>query len=183
MLENIDWIHQSMKKVQDPRLGHPDLGLQLPKNLHLKLEDTNFNIVKSCNHRVIETPGNLAIPRGEIEKLNTWLTNKAKMVFAPKLEDLANEMGVSFSKLSVRNQKSRWGSCSSKKTISLNRNLLFCEPHLVRYIMIHELSHLTHPNHSANFWNHVARFDKNYKENDKAMNQASKDIPLWALPK
>lgn len=63
----------------------------------------------------------------------------------------------------VRNMTSRWGSCSSKGNISLNVHLLDVEPELFEYVLIHELSHLYHMNHSKDFWNQVSKYCPDYK--------------------
>ncbi len=65
--------------------------------------------------------------------------------------------------VSIKNQKTRWGSCSSKKNLSFNYKLLFLPPNLRDYIIIHELCHLKEMNHSKNFWSLVSQKVPNYK--------------------
>jgi predicted metal-dependent hydrolase len=64
-------------------------------------------------------------------------------------------MGTRFSRISIRRQRSRWGSCSVRGTISLNACLLFQRPEVVDYLIVHELTHVRHMNHSARFWQAV----------------------------
>ncbi len=67
------------------------------------------------------------------------------------------------SRITVRDQKTRWGSCSSTGTLSLNYRLMFAPPRVLDYVVIHELCHLTHMNHSREFWNLVASVMPEYK--------------------
>ncbi|OIP98586.1 MAG: hypothetical protein AUK35_10960 [Zetaproteobacteria bacterium CG2_30_46_52] len=111
--------------------------------------------------------------------LQGWLKAKAKLLLNPWLKDVALDMGAEFSAISIRLQKRRWGSCSSKKRISLNAALLFLSPELVRHVLIHELAHLKHMNHSAAFWREVAVFDPLYKQHRLALRHMGKDTPRW----
>ncbi|MPN53172.1 hypothetical protein SDC9_200836 [bioreactor metagenome] len=77
---------------------------------------------------------------------------------------LAQTMRVSFNSLTIRDQRTRWGSCSSKGTLSFNWRLVMTPPTILQYVVIHELAHLTVPNHSAEFWGRVAAFYPDYKK-------------------
>jgi predicted metal-dependent hydrolase len=114
------------------------------------------------------------------EALEGWLRIRAKATLAPLLEALASSHGFSFAKVSFRRQKSRWGSCSSRGTVSLNVKLLFLPLPLVRYIMIHELCHTVHMNHSRKFWELVSRYDPDYLVHDREMSHAWRYVPNWA---
>ena len=90
--------------------------------------------------------------------LDKFLKQLAKEHFTPILEQAAKELGVSFNRLSIRGQKTRWGSCSSKGNINLNFKLLFVSPEQMNYVIYHELVHLLHFNHSKLFWNTLANY-------------------------
>ena len=76
----------------------------------------------------------------------------------------------------VRCQRTRWGSCSRRKTISINQNLLFVPSYLVRHVFIHELFHILHPNHSRRFWELVAKKEPNYLALRKELRTADRWI-------
>jgi len=78
--------------------------------------------------------------------------NRARVVLALRLSELAGRHGFNYNKLYVRNQKTRWGSCSSKDNISLNMNLVSLPEELRDYVILHELVHTRHKNHSKAFW-------------------------------
>src|SRR4029077_2404468 len=73
--------------------------------------------------------------------LKTWLTDKAKKHLISWLERVRDKTGLSYSSVSIRQQQTRWGSCSSRRLISLNTRLLFLPPELVTYVLVHELCH------------------------------------------
>ncbi len=75
--------------------------------------------------------------------------------------------------LSLSNAQSRWGSCNSKQEIRLNWRLLQAPPHLINYVVCHELAHLKEMNHSARFWAVVESLCPQYK-------QAEKDLKVWS---
>ena len=76
----------------------------------------------------------------------------AKGLLLERLRELAERHGFTYNKVFIRNQKTRWGSCSYKHNISLNYKIALLPPELMDYILLHELTHLNHFNHSRQFW-------------------------------
>ncbi len=85
-------------------------------------------------------------------RLVDWLKAQAKRDLVTASEFYAAAMGVKFNRLSVRDQKSRWGSCSSDGTLSYSWRLILAPPFVLDYVAAHEVAHLKHMNHSRNFW-------------------------------
>ena len=75
----------------------------------------------------------------------------------------AADMGVSYERLTIRDQRTRWGSCSSRGTLSFNWRLVLAPSAVLDYVVVHELCHLRHPNHSARFWSLVAERRPDYR--------------------
>ena len=96
--------------------------------------------------------------------LQNWYRNKAQERLKEKTERYAKQIGVSPAAVSVRNFKSRWGSCDKKGLLVFNWNIIKAPHSVVDYVVVHELCHLIHPNHSKEFWQVVGRFDSNYLE-------------------
>lgn len=114
------------------------------------------------------------------ELLRCWLKEYGKEYLPALLNDVASEMHVDYRAVSIRLQKTRWGSCSVQGNISLNAKLLLLPPQVVRYVLVHELSHLEHMNHSAVFWQYVAQFEPDYRSRRRELRQLSMTLPAWA---
>jgi predicted metal-dependent hydrolase len=89
--------------------------------------------------------------------VEAWLRTYATVELPERLARLARLRGFEVSAVSIRNQRSRWGSCSPSGRISLNWRLVQFPAHVVDYVLIHELAHLRHLNHSRRFWAEVTR--------------------------
>ena len=111
--------------------------------------------------------------------LRRWLLRRAVTVLQPMLGALAEQYGFHFSAMSVRCQRTRWGSCSSRGVISLNLALVFQPAEVVRYLLCHELAHTHHMNHSAAFWRCVAACEPRYRELDRALRDGWSRVPAW----
>lgn len=88
----------------------------------------------------------------------------AKEYIPKRVEYYHSLTGGKYEKITIRDQKTRWGSCSSNGTLSFNYRLMLAPPRVLDYVVVHELCHLTHMNHSADFWNMVASILPEYKE-------------------
>ncbi len=111
--------------------------------------------------------------------LRQWLGETARRELTPLLARVAREGGFRYARVQIRCQRTRWGSCSASGTISLNMCLLFLDPAVVRYLLIHELCHTRHMNHSARFWALVAAHEPDYKRLDRELLKGWQSVPGW----
>jgi predicted metal-dependent hydrolase len=88
----------------------------------------------------------------------------------------AKRFGLSYSVLSVRDQSSRWGSCSARRGISLNWRLILLQPELQDYIILHELAHLTEMNHGKGFWALLDIYDPNRITHEANIDKTSAEL-------
>jgi predicted metal-dependent hydrolase len=116
------------------------------------------------------------------QALVPWLTRLASHELSQRLRPLAHELGIDYARMSVRRQRTRWGSCSTQGTISLNVCLLFQRPAVVRYLMVHELCHRRHMNHSRRFWALVESLEPDWKPLDAELLQGWRKVPAWVFP-
>ena len=108
-----------------------------------------------------------------------WLMRHARTALAPWLDRLVQETGLSYSGLTIRNQRGRWGSCTHAGRISLNCKLLFLPPEQVRYVLVHELCHTREHNHSDRFWALLRRHEPGLDRLRVQMRQSRELVPDW----
>jgi len=113
--------------------------------------------------------------------LRLWLKRQAERALAPRLAEAAARHGFQYARMSVRFQRTRWGSCSTRGLISLNVGLLFQPADVVRYLLCHELAHTRHMDHSPRFWRCVADCEPRWKELDAALCRGWRHVPEWVL--
>jgi predicted metal-dependent hydrolase len=113
--------------------------------------------------------------------LQNWLKGAAEARLAPQLLKLAADLKYSVSRVSIRCQRTRWGSCSTRGTVSLNCSLVFLRPEVVHYLFIHELAHTKHMNHSASFWRLVEKLEPDYRRLDRELLAGWRTVPGWVF--
>ena len=185
--ENRDWIRRARESFAALHAPEP---FALPERIRLPAIDRQFG-VEYCPEPGATTvrfrrrdgavilSGKTADERLCVAALKRCLAAVAKAEFEPRLRDLSRLSGHPFARMHIRGQKTCWGSHSSSGTISLNYCLLFLDAALVRYLMVHELCHARHMNHSRRFWQAVARVEPGYRQLDRELGDAWPQIPTW----
>ena len=97
-------------------------------------------------------------------RLVEWYKKEARSKYKERVEHYRKKLGVSYNKIFIRDQKTRWGSCSSKGNLNFNWRLIMAPLSIMDYIVVHELVHLIHPNHGRDFWKLVESVIPDYKE-------------------
>lgn len=129
---------------------------------------------------VVSGPG--SPPEAAPALLRAWLRAQAQVHLTPWLAQEAARVGLAPGSVRIRLQRSRWGSCSSRGTISLNAALMLVAPELVRYLLVHELCHLKYLNHSPRYWALVERCEPDYEALDRGLARAWRGLPWWVFP-
>ncbi len=142
----------------------------VPGTVRLEVED-----------RVLRLTGDRARPALLRHALQRFMMRHAHVVLSPWLLKRSVETGLSCQRVQIRRQRTRWGSCSRSGTISLNACLLFQPRAVVDYLLLHELAHTRHMNHSRRFWALVERLEPRWRELDAALMQGWRQVPAWAL--
>ena len=161
-----------------------------PASLRFALTGENWRVhvaggsgrlrVADINGGILQVWG-AAAPPALRPALRRWLLRAAQARLAPRLESLAAATGVTYRRISVRRQRSRWGSCSVRGTISLNACLLFQRPEVVDYLIVHELMHVNHMNHSKRFWQAVEKHCADWRALDRELLQGWRHVPRWVF--
>jgi predicted metal-dependent hydrolase len=175
------WIKMHLQKQQ---LAEPEL----PDDIQLAFDDSHWPIVyepqlsgNSAHQIVIVSNSDADQHTDKVWQLRNWIRQKAWRLLPPLLEQLSQQTGLTYKKISIRTQKTRWGSCSSSGTISVNDQLLFLPRATAEYLMIHELCHTQYMNHSSQFWHLVENHCADFRYHESLLDQARSKIPDWFL--
>ncbi|HEX3603790.1 MAG TPA: SprT family zinc-dependent metalloprotease [Steroidobacteraceae bacterium] len=115
------------------------------------------------------------------ELLRRWLRGAAERRLTAQLLQLAADLKYSVARVSIRCQRTRWGSCSTRGTVSLNCSLVFLRPEVVRYLFVHELAHTKHMNHSSAFWRLVEKLEPDCRRLDRELLAGWRTVPAWVF--
>jgi len=159
----------------------------LPRNIEFALTGERFEVewhdgtrrdVALCGARLTVRAPDTDQARLELQR---WLKEAAEQRLAPALLRLADDLNYSVQRVVVRCQRTRWGSCSTRGTVSLNCSLVFLKAEIVRYLFVHELAHTKHMNHSAGFWRLVESLEPDYRRLDRELLAGWRTVPSWVF--
>ncbi|MEM7280044.1 MAG: SprT family zinc-dependent metalloprotease [Pseudomonadota bacterium] len=184
---NRNWIDKTLAAFAEQ---YDAEEFSLPQRIELAAIGQNYDVQyrnTKTNNMGLKTYGSTLILSGDVantdrcrQVLKDWLRSLGKQHLIPWIKQVADDVDLKFRRVQVRGQRTRWGSCSSQATISLNWGLLFCTPDLVRYLFVHELCHTVHLNHSKRFWALVKRFEPDYRALDRRLDDSWRSVPGWA---
>jgi len=187
--EKRGWIERAIRRMEKRKAAAEDQPF-LPRRIALQaigeVWDVTYRRTRSSRVTLTQrTPRQLALS-GDVDHLamcraalRRWLARKARQHLVVWLRTMSKEEGLPFGKTTVRGQKTRWASCSARGTISINYKLLFVPSPLVRYVLIHELCHTRHMNHSPRFWALLKEKEPGYEELRRGMRAAWRHVPRW----
>lgn len=132
------------------------------ENIVISLKALNLNAAQLCKQ--IKT------------SLHSWYIKQAKQLLSNRFEVQCNYTELTATSLKIRYYKSRWGSCDAKQRINLNWLLVMAPIEVIDYVIIHELCHTIHLNHSANYWQLVSQFSPNFKQAKIWLKQHQHDL-------
>ncbi len=174
-----DWIQQQYQNNPVKQIE------KHPTHLHLTALSCSVTLHFShATHNKLQHKNNAlyiqgASPDQRLSLLKRWIRQQAQIHYPKKIKEWSKKTGLSYNRLNIRSQKSRWGSCSSKGTISLNDQLLFMPDSILDYIIVHELCHTVQANHSQHFWQLVATHYPNYQQQETLLANSVHLIPPW----
>ena len=113
------------------------------------------------------------------QEIAVYLKSLARDFLPPLLASYAHLHGLHYERVSIRGQRTRWGSYSSTGTLTLNYKLLFLSRELVTYVVLHELAHTRYLDHSEAFWQLLSQLDVNARKLDRHLRTAGSAVPPW----
>ena len=175
--ENAVWVLENKEKYDTYREEIPNRTFEecavfpyLGDNREVVVErrpssSVTEDTLRLARHHVNET----SVKRA----LETLYRRKARETFEKRADSFSEEMGVEYEQIEVRNQRTKWGSCSTSGTLGLNWRLMMAPRDIVDYVVIHELAHLRESNHTDAFWSLVAEQDSDYEEHSRWLEKNS----------
>ena len=191
--ENADWVLSALDTVRARLAERPRLvtGARLPLldgsvrlDVRPRAQVDMFECARPWRgraerHGPVLRVGTTSLGDGELRALiERWYRREAATWFAGRVEHYAPRLGVRPSRVTIRGQRSRWGSCSGKGTVSLNWRLMMVPSALADYVVVHELCHLRHMDHSPRFWAMVGGVVPDYRERRRSLNALQGRLPL-----
>lgn len=165
VLQQLPWIQRTRSKLELKHFStHTEKHLQLfgkkyTKRIDLKSSKVGIDIfdLDLVIHPINQSKESVQ------NQVDRFLKRTAREYILPRTQEIASVMSLKFNKITLKQQKSRWGSCSSQGNLNFNWRLVHYPPAIIDYVIIHELAHLEHMNHSPRFWNLVQKYDPAYK--------------------
>jgi predicted metal-dependent hydrolase len=175
-----DWVIKHLSKVREIEKNHTKFseGEAFETRSHklvLNKNDRQNISVRVQNGKIIVSyPFNMNVEAGELQLairkgIERALKIEAVEYLPSRVQKLAGKYGLTFQNVTVKNVRTRWGSCSRRKNINLNIHLMRLPDHLIDYVILHELTHTVELNHGKNFWKLLDSFVGNAKMFDKEL--------------
>ena len=181
------WIERNLQRstLQRPGLARRVVGF--PNDIELLCTGQKYHLCRiqgsRNNTKVVEDRLKLVCVESSdkhaYQVLRRWLAGQAREEFSARLQQISGATGLKWNGLSIRGQKTRWGSCSAKGNISLNFKMLFLPANLVDHVLLHELVHTRELNHSRRFWALMKKYDQQCSMHRAQLRKAGQLLPEW----
>ncbi len=176
------WIGRKVEASEEIAARPPKLGLQG----RLWLEGKPLTIETAAGRRahaelcdgVLRVSGDADAAAGAIER---WYRREARRRLTEVVEREARRLHLGYASVAVRDQKTRWGSCSAKGNLSFNWRLILCPPEVLEYVVVHELLHLREPNHSKAFWRLLETARPGWQEQARWLREHGQELHDYEL--
>ncbi|MGA7676884.1 MAG: SprT family zinc-dependent metalloprotease [Dehalococcoidia bacterium] len=178
------WISNNLAKYR--HLQSPSVGKELKSGDTIPYLGRDLELVKWENHSGaggVTLEGDTLAVSSELFKngilelaLEQWYRTEAAKLISERIDKLSSQMGISYKRIVIRGQKTRWGSCSHKKNLSFNWKLIMAPEPVIDYVITHELTHLKEMNHSKRFWELVGQYCPRWREYKKWLKKHEADL-------
>ena len=165
--EKQSWIEQKTEEMKSKIQERPELTLQDgEKILYLGRECMLF---RGMTKKVCFDGKAFLLPESQDarNKLITWYKKRASVILQERIDTIAKNMQVTPEGMKITSAKTRWGSCSGTNHLNFSWRLIMCPPEVIDYVVVHELCHILHKDHSRNFWDSVEKVDSSYREHEQ----------------
>ena len=178
LADNAEWLRRKLKEMAarprpQPKTFVPGEGLLfLGASCRLRFGDGEVRLEN----------GEVVVPSGPPSRcrllVTNWYRQQALRIFQERVRERAFLMGVAYNSLRLSDAKSRWGSCSGQDSLNFSWRLVMAPLPVIDYVIVHELAHIRHKNHSTRFWALVRRFMPDYQSRRKWLTKHGHELTL-----
>ena len=185
LVKKQDWIKSAIEKMAQLSKSRKIIFEQSRANITMfhSLEITTHNssqiLLKVAGNIIsVKHPSTLDVKDQQVQDVIKKgilfaMKSEAKKYLPIRLKALAEEKGLQYNRVTIRDTKTRWGSCSVDNNINLSLHLMKLPLHLIDYVLLHELAHTVHKNHSKNFWDYLEQLSNNARDQAREMKHYS----------
>lgn len=184
--ERHDWLARRVAQAQQRVAGLPRyrfvsgerlpfLGEQLELVIRRSASRQRARVTRDGKRLVVEAPTDTHEPLPAIER---WYKKQARQFVAQSAPPLAQQIGVTITRLAIGSYRSQWGSATKAGRLALNWRLMLAPAAVMRYVIAHEVAHLRHPNHSPQFWELVEQLQPGYRHQRRWLRQHEHELVL-----
>ncbi len=159
LLDKESWIRKKLESRQKTIIYNPDHVIIFEVDYSLKYIDSTEQKVQLCDNSIIL----YSLIDNRVKALREFLTKFLLLKITQIMPPIENQNNLRFTEIKISNNKSVWGSCTSKEVLSFSCQLIFVLLEILYYVIIHEMCHLSEMNHSARFWVLVSALCPDYK--------------------
>lgn len=178
--ENAHWVLDKQDKYRTYREQAPDRIFESGEQFPYLGEDHELVVEPRQRTEVVDGMIHLrrsAVAQSSVRRaLENFYRREAREHLGERADHYADEMGVSYEKIEIRNQRTKWGSCSTTGTLGFNWRLMMAPPDVLDYVVVHELAHLQEQSHSSQFWNIVEGILPEYSDSVRWLEQNSTEL-------
>ena len=175
-----DWVLEKQKQMEDYWARIPEREFEEGETFPYLGESHELKISSENCFDVVE--GQILIPEKKAEKLSIkeaideLYRKKAREKVKEIIDQYSEKIDTDYDKLFIRNQKTKWASCSSKNNLNFNWRLMMAPEKVLEYVVVHELLHLKEPNHSKSFWTQLGEIMPDYRERREWLKENSPEL-------
>jgi predicted metal-dependent hydrolase len=175
--QQADWVLHALARLPQPAAPLAD-GSALPclgETLALRVRPGGKAMVQRQRHELLVTPGDLPL----LACLESWYRDEARRYFNARAAVHAAALGAPHGRVTIKDTRTRWGSCSSKGNLNFSWRLLLAPAAIADYVAAHEVAHLRELNHSARFWDIVASLCPDFRRSRAWLRQHGPELAAW----
>jgi predicted metal-dependent hydrolase len=189
LISKQNWIEKNFARLAEFKQQNPEKKIKVSEKFPFLGKELQFKVVITLNQKTFVSMSEdhllFHIPRNDwsadtplqehpsaLKEIRIFYKREAIKILSERLRFWSGQMNLYPAQVKFREQRTRWGSCSSRKVINLNWRLVVFPIEIIDYVLIHELAHLQHMNHSEKFWSLVGKYKSHYPELIKALRKS-----------